>query len=137
MEVLMKIILLALVVIVFTPLISQATNVYCQIDSCYDQSDSVWSDSCYILLGDVNGDGVTSGQDVTYLNSFFHGGAAPIPDIRCDIPSYPPPYYMSADVNGSCNVSGSDLVYLVNYFKGIGPAPVCCTNHSGCKAYYP
>lgn len=132
----MKVIYFAFLVIALSPVVSQATNVYCQIDSCYDRSDSVWTDSCSVLLGDVNNDGAVTGLDVVYLNSYFHGGQAPIPEVRCDSPSYPPPFYLSADVNGSCTVTGLDLVYLVNYLKG-GPAPACCSNYSGCKAYYP
>lgn len=133
----MKHFLLAAIFACLVPGLAQALT-YCQVDSCYDQSDSVWTDSCSVILGDVNNSGTVDGIDVIYLRNYFTGGSAPIPEVRCFSPSYPPPFYLSADVNGSCSVNGLDLTYLVNFLKGPPyPDPVCCQNYSGCKAYYP
>jgi hypothetical protein len=59
------------------------------------------------LCGDINGDGILSSVDITFLASFLFGGG-PIP-----------PHVSAADVNGDLTVNVSDLIYLVFYlFEG-------------------
>lgn len=108
----------------------------CPVDSCFDISDSVWTDSCCVLSGDVNNSGSVNGLDVTYFQNYLRGGAFPIPEVHCS--GYPSgTYYMSADANGNCTANGIDLTYLVYYLSNGSPAPRCCEDASGCVAYYP
>jgi len=64
--------------------------------------------------GDTNCSGSLTGQDVTYLVSYFRG-QQDCPCSRC-----------SGDANGDGNVIGSDVTFLVRYFSGIGAAPRPC-----------
>jgi len=73
--------------------------------------DIMWADMGYIP-GDVNGDGLVIGGDVSYLVAYFVSGGDP-----------PNPFW-AGDTNGDCNIIGGDVSYLVNYFVGGGPAPV-------------
>ena len=65
--------------------------------------------------GDVNGDGLVLGSDVTYLVSYFRGIMEPQPEWLFG----PDNFWAGADANGDCQVIGSDITYLVSYFRGI------------------
>ena len=78
--------------------------------------------SCHYVPGDIAGNGVFNGIDVTYMVSFFKGGANP--PYTCLCPDGLP-WFIAGDVNGNCVFNGIDVSYSVSYFKG-GPAPVPC-----------
>jgi len=73
--------------------------------------------------GDVNGDGVRGGGDVTYGVRYFKGlGTPPVDsvylDTICDFVDNGSWFYFRSDVNGDCRFSGADITRLVAYFKG-------------------
>jgi len=80
---------------------------------------------CPYLPGDINGNGVANGLDVTFAVTYFKGGAAPpnICDCRPDVPAYP--FYAAGDVNGNCVFNGVDISYMVGFFWG-GPGITSC-----------
>lgn len=73
--------------------------------------------------GDVNGDKMVIGSDITYGVAYFCGQVSPPPDSFFIDGSW---LYAAADVNGNCEFLGSDIVYLVRYFQGAGTAPIWC-----------
>lgn len=72
---------------------------------------------CDYIPGDINGNGVANGIDVTFGVGFFKGAHPPID--QCDCPPIPYPFYAAGDVNGDCAFNGIDITYYVNYLKGI------------------
>ena len=75
---------------------------------------------CLYLPGDINGDHIRGGGDVTYGVRYFKGlGPAPIDSCYGDSITTPNHYlHASGDVNGNCEFRGSDISRLVAYFKG-------------------
>ncbi len=80
---------------------------------------------CPFTPGDINGDGLVLGGDVTYGVRFFKGAGERPPD-SCYNDSTQAYLYASGDVNGNCEFRGSDITYLVAYFKSIQPALLWC-----------
>ncbi|MCD6163669.1 MAG: carboxypeptidase regulatory-like domain-containing protein [candidate division Zixibacteria bacterium] len=80
---------------------------------------------CDYLPGDVNGDDIVIGSDVTYAVNYFRGTGNPPPD-SCWNTSNESWLYSAADVNGDCLFMGSDVVYFVQYFRGVNPPPTYC-----------
>lgn len=80
---------------------------------------------CDYVPGDINGNGIVIGGDVTYGTRYFKGVGPPPPDscYNGDTDSW---LYAAADVNGDCIFMGSDIIYLVEYFKGNNPPPQFC-----------
>jgi hypothetical protein len=80
--------------------------------------------ACDYVVGDVNGDSVYNGHDITYGVLFFMGiGGAPLYECECTAGNT---WYVSGDVNGSCGYNATDLTYGVNYFIGNSPNPTPC-----------
>ncbi len=77
---------------------------------------------CQYGAGDINGDGITNGLDVSYLVRYFLGGNNSLQTCSCA--SYGA-MEVSADVNGSCSVDGLDIIYLVNYLRRGGALHYC------------
>jgi hypothetical protein len=75
---------------------------------------------CSYVLGDINGNGVANGIDVTYGVGYLKGGS--VPPVNCGTPVGPcpeaSPFYAAGDVNGSCVFNGIDITYYVTYLKG-------------------
>ncbi len=81
--------------------------------------------SCQYVAGDVNGNGVANGLDVTYMVNYLRGGVAPPDTCECGTN---PNFLVSSDANGSCSVNGLDVTYMVNFYRG-GGAPISfCTD---------
>lgn len=72
---------------------------------------------CSYVLGDINGDSLILGNDVTYGIRYFKGLGAP-PVDSCWDDSLSRWLYVAGDVNGNCSFTGADVTYLVGYFKG-------------------
>jgi hypothetical protein len=89
----------------------------------YIQSLAEWG--CHYTPGDLNGNGVANGIDVSYAVSYLKGAC--IPPIDCNPPctELSDPFYAALDVNGSCTVNGIDITYLVSYFKGGASLTYC------------
>ena len=80
---------------------------------------------CSYLPGDVNGNGATDGNDVTYFVNYVKGGNLPSHYCSCIYELY---LFVQADVNSSCSVNGIDVTYFINYLKGgpqLGYCPSC------------
>jgi len=82
---------------------------------------------CDYVVGDVNGDSVYNGHDITYGVLYFMGvGDPPLYSCECTPGNT---WYVSGDVNGSCSYNATDLTYGVNYFIGNvsypNPCPDC------------
>lgn len=80
---------------------------------------------CYYVPGDINGDGSTMGNDVTYGVRYFKG-IGPSPPDSCWNEMSGSWLYSAGDANGNCQFTGSDITYLVAYFKGIQPSILWC-----------
>jgi hypothetical protein len=80
---------------------------------------------CDYIPGDVNGNGILIGSDVTYLVRYI-GLIGPPPPDSCFNTDNNQWLYSAADVNGDCQVIGSDVTYLVNYYHMIGAPPTYC-----------
>jgi hypothetical protein len=77
------------------------------------------------IPGDVNGDRIVGGGDVTYGVRYFKGlGAAPLDS--CYLDSTSAWFYCAGDANGNCEFRGSDITFLVGYFKAINPTLNYC-----------
>jgi hypothetical protein len=79
---------------------------------------------CNYLIGDINGDDLRGGGDVTYGVRFFKLIGTP-PKDSCLMDSTSKWFYVAADVNGNCEVRGSDITRLVAYFKQIATLSCC------------
>lgn len=82
------------------------------------------------LPGDINGDGIRAGGDVTYGVRYFKGlGATPADsiylDTTCDFSNDGYWFYFKSDVNGDCKFSGADITRLVAFFKGASTIVAC------------
>lgn len=82
------------------------------------------------LSGDMSGDGVRGGGDVTYGVRYFKGLGTPPPDsvyldTTCDFIDNGSWFYFRSDVNGDCRFSGADITRLVGYFKGTATTNPC------------
>ena len=73
------------------------------------------------IPGDVNGDGVVTGADPVYFNSWQIGIGPPPPFMVQGVN-----FYAAADANGDCAVNAGDMAYLISYLEGGGPAPGYC-----------
>jgi|GEM_PF-5248684 hypothetical protein len=82
---------------------------------------------CPYVVGDANCNGECRGSDIIFMTGVFNGTAQIPPDCICSSPNYTA-FWMSADYNGDCLIDGSDVIYGVRYFKGLGPAPVPCSD---------
>jgi photosystem II stability/assembly factor-like uncharacterized protein len=71
---------------------------------------------CEYLLGDINGDGIVGGADVTFGVRYFKGTGSVPPD-SCFADSLNGFLYVGGDVNGNCEFRGSDITKLVAFFK--------------------
>lgn len=78
------------------------------------------SSSYLYIPGDINGDRILGGADVTYGVRYFKG-LGPTPRDSCYLDSTSAWFYCPGDVNGNCEFRGSDITYLVGYFKAINP----------------
>jgi hypothetical protein len=89
---------------------------YVRYSPLYIQSLAEWG--CHYTPGDINGNGVANGIDVSYAVSYLKG--APHPPVDCNPPcsEQSDPFYAAMDVNGSCYVNGIDITYYVGYLKG-------------------
>jgi hypothetical protein len=84
---------------------------------------------CRYVPGDINGDSLANGVDVTYGVTYFKGGGAP--RVDCNPPcmiTVPDPFFAAGDVNGDCRFNGIDITYYVAYFKGLQPGLKYCEN---------
>lgn len=79
---------------------------------------------CIYVLGDMNGNGTTGGEDVTYGTRYLRGLGNPPPD-SCFMDSTSTFLYVAADCNGNCEFRGSDVTRLVAYFQGGTPLANC------------
>ncbi|NLI16965.1 MAG: hypothetical protein GX409_11830 [candidate division Zixibacteria bacterium] len=79
----------------------------------YYQQSSAYS----YIPGDINGDRILGGADVTYGVRYFKG-IGPSPKDSCYLDSTSAWFYCPGDVNGNCEFRGSDITFLVGYFKG-------------------
>jgi hypothetical protein len=79
---------------------------------------------CIYLQGDINGDGLRGGGDVTYGVRFFKLIGNRPPD-SCYMDSTHAYLYVAGDVNGNCEFRGSDITRLVAYFKLIALLQYC------------
>jgi hypothetical protein len=84
--------------------------------------------ACFYRPGDINGNGVANGIDVTYAVSYFKGGPPPARDCGRPIGPCPQlsPFYAAGDVNGSCVFNGIDITFYVSYLKGGPPTLLFC-----------
>jgi len=80
--------------------------------------------ACIFTPGDINGNGVFNGIDVTYGVSYLKGQGDP-PAVSCDCPPHGT-LYPAADVNGNCLFNGIDIIYAVSFLKSIGAPPASC-----------
>jgi hypothetical protein len=76
------------------------------------------------LIGDINGDGIRLGADVTYGVRYFKA-LGPQPPDSCFMDSTSVYIYVAGDCNGNCEFRGSDITRLVAYFKGTAPLSCC------------
>jgi hypothetical protein len=76
------------------------------------------------LPGDINGDGLRLGSDVTYGVRYFKS-LGPQPPDSCFMDSTGTYLYVAGDVNGNCEFRGADITRLVAYFKGIAILSYC------------
>jgi hypothetical protein len=76
------------------------------------------------LPGDINGDHIRGGGDVTYGVRFFKLIGNRPPD-SCYMDSTHSYLYVAGDVNGNCEFRASDITRLVAYFKLIAPLQYC------------
>jgi len=79
---------------------------------------------CDYLPGDINGDGLVVGGDISFGVQYFSGNVDPPPD-SCWNDSTNSWLYAAADANGDCRFVGGDITFMVNYFGG-GIAPRWC-----------
>jgi hypothetical protein len=79
---------------------------------------------CDYLPGDINGDGLVVGGDISFGVQYFSGNVGPPPD-SCWNDSTGSWLYAAADANGDCRFIGGDITFMVNYFGG-GIAPRWC-----------
>jgi len=79
---------------------------------------------CDYILGDINGDGVCIGGDVTFGVRYFKGLGIQPPD-SCYSDSLSGYLYVAGDCNGDCQFRGSDITRLVQYFKGNAGLSYC------------
>ena len=86
------------------------------------------SSACEYLIGDINGDDLRGGGDVTYGVRFFKLIGNRPPD-SCYMDSTQAYLYVAGDVNGNCEFRGSDITRLVAYFKS--------TAHLSCCHFFP
>jgi hypothetical protein len=77
----------------------------------------------YFEAGDINGNGVANGIDVSYGVSYFKGGNPPPHVVNCTSALG---LYAEADANGTCQFNGIDITYMVSYLKGLGAPPQLC-----------
>jgi beta-lactamase superfamily II metal-dependent hydrolase len=93
-----------------------------------DNSDSNFSidslPSCFYTIGDINGDSLVQGSDITYGVRYFKRLGTPPPD-SCFIDSANAYLYVAGDINGNCEFRGSDITRLVAYFKGWATMRYC------------
>jgi hypothetical protein len=80
--------------------------------------------ACEYMPGDINGDDLKGGGDVTYGVRFFKLIGSRPPD-SCYMDSTGTWLYVAGDVNGNCEFRGSDITRLVAYFKLIAPLQYC------------
>ena len=79
---------------------------------------------CSYVSGDINGDDLRGGGDVTYGVRFFKLIGNRPPD-SCYMDSTGAYLYVAGDVNGNCEFRASDITRLVAYFKLIAPLQYC------------
>jgi hypothetical protein len=79
---------------------------------------------CNYMAGDINGDRIVIGGDVTFGVRFFKGLGVQPPD-SCFLDSLHAYLYAAGDVNGNCEFRGSDITRLVAYFKGSSALGYC------------
>jgi hypothetical protein len=76
--------------------------------------------------GDMNGDDIVIGGDITYGVRYLKGIGNPPPD-SCFLDLIADWIYCAADANGDCQFRGSDITFLVGYFKGLNPQIRYCS----------
>jgi hypothetical protein len=79
---------------------------------------------CVYVPGDINGNQVFNGIDITFGVNYLKG-IGPNPPDTCNCPPNGL-IYSAADANGNCVFNGLDITYSVNYLKGFGNAPLGC-----------
>ena len=90
---------------------------------------NVFGDCYSYVPGDVNGDGLVIGSDVTFLVNYFRGIVTPRPEQIFG----PDNFWAGADANGDCQIIGSDVTYLVNYFRGVNDEIRYCVQYLPCS----
>jgi uncharacterized repeat protein (TIGR01451 family) len=85
---------------------------------------TIVSPPCEYVQGDINGDHLRGGGDVTYGVRFFKLIGNRPPD-SCYMDSTSSYLYVAGDVNGNCEFRGSDISRLVAYFKLIAALQYC------------
>jgi hypothetical protein len=79
---------------------------------------------CDYVMGDINGNNMLNGLDVTFGVAYLKGGSNPPYTCECTPGNT---WFVSGDVNGSCDFNGLDISYMVLYFKG-GPLLQSCAD---------
>jgi len=77
------------------------------------------------IPGDINGDKVVIGSDITYSVRYFTNQGPPPPN-SCYNDSTGSWIYCAGDANGDCMFIGSDITYMVQFFRGFNPSPKWC-----------
>ena len=78
-------------------------------------------DSCCILKGDANHNGIFNIADITYLLKFLYQGGPK------------PPCMGQADINCDCSITVRDITCAIWFFYHSGPVCSVCT----CEQWFP
>jgi hypothetical protein len=105
------------------PIIGHAASANYQMDAGFWVG-AAGPQPCDYLQGDINGDNLRGGGDVTYGVRFFKLIGNRPPD-SCYMDSTHSYLYVAGDVNGNCEFRGSDITRLVAYFKLIAQLQYC------------
>jgi len=87
--------------------------------------DMVLQYPCDYVPGDISGDGIVIGGDVSYGMAYLAFGGPPPPD-SCYNENAGEWLYSAADVTGDCVFINGDITYLIGYFIGQNPPPQFC-----------
>ena len=81
--------------------------------------------NCDYVPGDVNGNGVCTGNDLTYVFAWYRGGPPPPYTCEC-FPGWI--WWPAADYNGTCSFNGLDISLMIAYFKSGSLEPIPCAD---------
>jgi hypothetical protein len=115
------------------PIVGHASSPNYQVDAGFWVGAVASAPPCNYVIGDISGNGMREGADVTYGVRYLKGSSTNIPGDSCYGDSVNTVrghwLYVAFDVNGDCNQSGADITKLVGYFKG--------TVHLSCCHLFP